>query len=152
MTPNALPSEVAAVLGTIDPDANTAGTVDSDYADLGLFESVMGIGMNGTVANGGDLLYSIIQATSAAGAGAKAITGKAATIFDSSPASGDSDKQVIINVRGEELDIANGFRYVALRLVTGGATSDSGGVLLGFFPKHGPADDNDLASVSEIVA
>lgn len=149
MLPNGLPSEYIAVGGTIDPDANTAGTLTSDYVDLGLYESAMAIGFAGTIASTSDLTFSIVQATSAAGAGVKAITGKAATALDDSPPT--SDVQVIINVRGEELDIANGFRFVAVRLVTGTATSDSGAVILGVNPKHGPAQDNDLASVTEIV-
>lgn len=149
MNTNMLPSEVAAVSGVIDPDANAAGTLDSDYVDLGLFESALGIGLNGTLGSAADITFSLIQATSSAGAGAKAISGKSATTLEASP--GDSDKQVVLNVRGSELDIANAFRFVAIRMVTATATSDTCAVIIGFFPKHGPASDNDLASVAEIV-
>lgn len=146
---SALASEVCAVAGVIDPDVTAASTVDSDYVDMSKFESAMGIAMAGTLGSSATFDASLIQATSAAGAGAKAITGKAGTQL--TQAGTDSDKQVVLNVRAEELDIANNFRFVALRITVAVATSDAGGVLLGFNPAHAPASDNDVASVDEIV-
>jgi hypothetical protein len=80
----------------------------------------------------------------------KAITGKAGTQL--TQAGTDSDKQVLINVRSDDLDIANDFTHVALPAIVAVATSDVGGVVLGLDPKYGAASDNDLASVDEIVA
>ena len=55
-------------------------------------------------------------------------------------------------MRDEELDIDNDFTHVALEIETKVAASDSAGTLLGLSPANGPAQDNDLASVDEIVS
>lgn len=146
---NALPSERVAVLGVIDPDANAAGALTTAYADLTQFGSAMAIIMAGTLGTSATLDAKLVQATSAAGAGSKDISGKAITQL--TQAGSDSDKQAIINVRAEDLDLANGFTHVAITMTTATATSDSGALLLGLDPRSAPASDNDLASVDEIV-
>ena len=147
---NALGSELVAVAGVIDPDVTAAGTVDSPYIDMGKFEQAMGIPLAGTLGASATFDASLIQATDSSGTGAKAITGKAITQLTQA-GSDDSDKQAVLNVRSEELDVAGGFTHVALRIVVAVATSDAGGVLLGIGPRHGLASDNDVASVAEIV-
>ena len=64
----------------------------------------------------------------------------------------DDDKQAVINVRADQLDVAGGFKFVAMVHTVGTATGDSGAVLLGLDPVHSTAADNDLASVAEIIA
>lgn len=159
---NILPSEQAAVVATIDPDANGHGAVNSDWVDMADFETLMAVLFVGDFPDTSSTLdFKLQQATSSGGAGAKDITGKAITqIAAGSPAAGD--KQAIINLRGSELDIDNAFRFV--RAVATGADSaspvdspgpntiDYSALLLGFMPKHGPASDHDLASVDEIVS
>lgn len=154
---NSLPSERAAVVATIDPDAYACSDVTpqtSDWVDMSKFDTVMAVALVGTVPATGGVELKLEQATSSAGAGAKDISGKSATAL---AAAADSDKQVVINVRGEELDVANSFRYVRLSAtLTDSASPDAasidfGAVLLGFDAKYGPASDNDLASVDEIV-
>ncbi len=156
---NVLPSETVAVLATIDPDAYAHGAQNSDFLDLGLFDRVMGVLMLGDVPTTTSVNFKLQQATTAAGAGVKDITGKAITqILSSSPAT--SDKQAIINCRADELDIANSFRFVRAVATTADTnspadspvnTSDYGAVLLGFGARYEPASDSDLASVVEIV-
>lgn len=148
---NALPSEVAAIVGTIDPDAYTAATTVSDYADMGLFERVMIIISVGTMASTATLDAVVKQATDSSGTGAKNLTTSKA-ITQLTQAGSDSDKQVIINVLAEDLDMANDFNHVAVSVTGGTAASDYGVVMLGFNPRYAPASDNDLASVDEIVS
>lgn len=156
MFPNALPSEKAAVVGTIDPDAYAAADDTpyvSDYVDMADFNQLLAVLLAGTVAASVTINAKLVQATSAAGAGAKDVTGKAITALTTA----DSDKQVLINCRADDLDAAGGFRYVALSVTISdsaspdAAAADFGAVLLGFDPRYGPADDYDLASVDEIV-
>lgn len=147
---NALPSERVAVGGVIDPDANAAGALTSDYISMGEFQSAMAICLAGTLGSSGTLDMKLVQATDSSGTGVKDISGKAITQL--TQAGTDADKQAIINVRAEELDVANGFDHVAIVLTTATATSDSAAILLGCDPRNGPASDNDLASVDEIVA
>ena len=146
---NALPSERVAVGGVIDPDANAAGALTTDYIDMGEFKSVMGIVLAGTLGASATLDAKLVQATDSSGTGSKDISGKAITQL--TQAGTDSDKQAVINCRGDELDVDGGFAFVALTMTTGTATSDSSAVLLGLDPRNGPASDNDLASVDEIV-
>ncbi len=150
---NTLPSESAALLGTIDPDAYAAGAQNSDYIDMGLFDQVMAVVLVGTIGTGSTVDAKLQQATTSGGGGVKDISGKAITQL--TQAGSDSDKQALINCRADELDIDNDFRFVRL-VQTGGtgspATSvDHSAVLVGFGARYEPASDSDLASVAEIV-
>jgi hypothetical protein len=149
MNLNLLPSEQAAVLGVIDPDAATANTYTSDWADMGQFESVLAIILLGELGAEADIDAKLEQATDGDGTGVKDVTGKAVTTLTHSPV--DSDKQSLINCRAEELDLDNDFRFVRLSITVATATSDIAGLLMGFNPRALPASDNDLASVDEIV-
>ena len=149
MNANALPSERVAVLGTVDPDVLTAAAHTSDYVDAGNFESIVAVIMAGTLGTCATLDAKLVQATDSSGTGSKDITGKAITQLVKAT---DDDKQAVINVRSEELDLANSFTHVALTITVGTASSDGGGVLLGMNPRFGPASDNDLSTVAEIVS
>lgn len=146
---NALPSEVAAILATVDPDALTATTHDSDWVDMGKFDQVLAVVMAGTLGTNATFNAKIQQAQDDQGTGVKDITGKAITELTEA-GTDQSDSQALINVRAEELDLVNAFTHIRLRITVGTATSDGGGVLLGFGARYLPVD-NDLASVAEIV-
>lgn len=152
---NPLPSEKIAVLGTIDPDAY-AGSPDttevSDYVDIGLAESIQFILLVGDIGSGATIDAVVQQATDSAGTGAKALS-PSKTITQLTQAGGDSNKQVVINVRGEELDLDNNFDHVAVSVtITGSAGSDFGALVLGHNVRYNPASDNDISSVDEIVS
>ncbi len=147
MQTNSLPSERAAVVAAIDPDANTAAAYVSDYVDAGLFPSLMAIVQAGALGTSATLDFKLVQATDSSGTGAKDITGKAITQL--TDAGSDDDKQAIINCREDELDIANDFTHVRLSITVAVATSDGAGIILGHAPGTEPA--TDLASVDEIV-
>lgn len=150
MNINALASEQTAILGTIDPDVTVASTVLSDYVDASEFANFAAVIMAGTLGASATVDAKLVQATDGSGTDVKDITGKAITqLTQASP--DDSDKQAIINLKPEELDLANSFTHFALSLTVAVATSDVGAIVLGLDPRHGPASDNDLASVAEIV-
>lgn len=143
---NIKPSDRAPVLAVIDPDAYTAATYTSGWVDMSLWESLLAIVFAGTLGSGATLDAKLEQATSAAGAGAKDITGKAITQL--TQAGTDSDKQAVINCQSEDLDVEGGFRYVRLSMTVGNATSDAGGVVLGMDPRYAPTD---ASTVDEVV-
>ena len=150
MNINALASEQAAVVGTIDPDVIVASTVLSDYIDASEFANFQAIIMAGTLGSSATLDAKLVQATDVSGTGVKDITDKDITqLTQASP--DDSDKQAVINLKPEELDVANGFTHFALSLTIAVATSDAGAIILGQDPRYGPASDQDIASVTEIV-
>ena len=144
------PSDVAAVLGAIDPDAYAAGTYTTGWIDMKTFGSVLAIVMAGDLGAGATLDAKIEQATSAAGAGVKDVAAKAITQL--TKAGTDDNKQALINLSAEDLDIANGFTHVRLSMTVGTAASDAGAVVLGFDARYQPASDSDAATVDEIVA
>ena len=145
----ALSSEVAAVIGTVDPDVLTAAAHTSDYVSAADFESIMAIVMAGVLGTAATVDAKLVQATDSSGTGSKDITGKAITQLVKAT---DDGKQAIINCRAEELDLVNNFTHVALTITVGTASSDGAGILLGLNPRMAPASDNDLADVAEIVS
>lgn len=77
------------------------------------------------------------------------ISGKTATQL-AAHASNNDNKQIVINLKAPELSA--GMRYVKARAITGGATGGPACVVaLGMKPKFGPASDDDLADVVQIV-
>lgn len=145
---NLRPSDRAAVVGVIDPDAQGTGTVTTGWVSIAQFGSLMAVIMAGTLGTSATLDAKLEQATSSAGAGAKDVTGKAITQLVK--ASNDDD-QAVINCGQQDLDVDNGFAFVRLSMTVGTATSDVAGLLLGLDPAYGPASDNDAATVQEIV-
>lgn len=144
-----LASEVAAVVAVIDPAAQAAGAVTSAWVDMREFSKLMAIIMAGTLGTSGTLDGKLQEATDSSGTGAKDITGKAITQLTEA-GTDESDRQAIINIDEQDLDINNGFTHVALVMTVAVATSDTGGIILGFGSDR-PASNRDIASVAEIV-
>lgn len=143
-------SEMAAVVGAIDPDAIAAGTQTTAWIDAKLFDRYIAIVAAGTLGASATIDAKLEQATDSAGTGAKDISGKAITQL--TQAGGDDDKQAVINLNpAADMDVAGGFTHFRLSLTVGTATSDAGAVVLGVFPKFAPASNNDASSVAEIV-
>ena len=143
-------SEEVALVATIDPDAYAAGTHGSDWVDMTEFQQVMCtlyVGVMGTTAG---VTVQLEQATDSSGTSAKNITGKATT--ELTKVATEDDKQAIINVKSDELDVANDFTHVRAVMTVATATSDAGLAIYGRRSRHKPASDNDLASVAEIVS
>lgn len=142
-------SDEWAIIGTVDPDANAAGTVTTDEIDMSKWERVAFIVMAGALGTNATVDFAVKGgATSSAGSQATAITGKAITQL--TEAGTDSDKQAVVEVSADEV-AAQALRYIEGSLVTATATSDSGVLVLGRPRHYGPASDADLASVDEIV-
>lgn len=144
--PRISPSDRAVVVATIDPDAYAADTYLSDAVDMSQWQSIQAIIMAGDLGSSATLDAKLTQATTSGGT-YKDVTGKAITQL--TQAGADSDKQAIINCRSEELDVANGYRFVKLSMTVGTATSDAGAVVLGHDGRVQPG--TDLASVDEVV-
>ncbi len=151
MNANALASENIAVLGTIDPDAYSASTIVSDYVSLEKFESIMIVLLVGTMGASATIDAVVKQATDSSGTSAKNLTTSKA-ITQLTQAGSDSDKQVVINVRAEDLDMDNSFDHAAISVTIATAACDFGAVVLGVNPRYAPASDNDISTVDEIVS
>ncbi len=101
--------------GLLPTAARAPGTFDTAWLSMRDFHRAVAILRVGTIAAAGTVDFSIRQATDTAGAGAKAITGKAITVL--TQAGGDGDDTCVIEVRTEELDVNNAFDCISGRLV-----------------------------------
>ena len=148
MFPNAKGSELISVLATIDPASQAAGTVTTGWISAGNHHSLLALVQSGVLGTGATLDAKLQQATDASGTGAKDVTGKAITQIVK--ATGDS-KQVLINLRPEELDVNNGFSYVRLSVTVAVAASLTSAQLLGFNPRFAPGDASNQAAVAQVI-
>lgn len=143
------PSDVAAVVGVINSASHAASTVTTGWIDMGQFEKLMAIIMAGVLGASATLDAKFQQATDGSGTGAKDIAGKSITQL--TKAGSDDNKQAIINLTGEELDVTNAFTHVRLSMTIGVAASQAAALVQGFNARYAPGSDSDLASVDEIV-
>lgn len=148
MTSNTKFSERNAILATLDPISQGAATVNTGWVSMALFHSLVALIGTGVMGASGTLDAKLQQATSAAGAGVKDITGKAITQIVK--ASGDN-KQVMIELRDTDLDVNNGFAFVRLQITVGTAASLVNAVLIGTIPFYQSAVPYDQAGVVQIV-
>lgn len=143
-------SELVAVLGNVDPDAYAAGTYTSGWVSAAEYDRFLAIVQVGDIATSGTVDAKLQQASDSSGTGAKDITDKAITQL--TEAGTDSNKQAVINLKPTELDMDNDFTHFRLSITTATAAADASGIILGIAPLHGPASDNDVSTVDEIVA
>lgn len=96
--------------------------IDMTQYDRGIFILYVGVTSRTTAT------IQVVQATSSAGAGSKALANNLVSTVV--PAAGN---MVAIEVGADQLDLANGFRYVALQpAVAGGTGALSAVIFLGF--------------------
>ncbi len=145
---NVLASEEQFVIAIINPDSIGVSTVLSDVIDMSKFESIQAIVVTGVLGTSATIDAKLEQATTSGGT-YKDVTGKAITQLVK--ATGD-DKQAIINMRAEHLDVSNDYRFVRLSMTVGTATSVAGAIIMGANAVVNPASDYDMASVVEIVS
>jgi len=143
------PSERVALVACIDPDAYTASSYTSDWVNMEYWHEAMAVVYAGVLGSSATLNAKLMQATSSTGANAKVVSTATHQITALTTAS--NDKQAIINLHADDLDVAGGFSFVALRITIATSTSDAGGAIYGLRPRFGPASANDLASVAQII-
>lgn len=148
MFPNAKISEQLAVLAAIDPVSQGVGTISTGWISAANFERFQATIQTGVLGAAATVNAKIQQATSAAGAGAKDVTGKAITQIVK--ATGDN-KQAVINLRANELDINNGFAYFNVSITVGAAASLVAARVDGGVARNLPASALNQAAVVEIV-
>jgi len=145
--PNIKPSALAPIMKVLDPISQAAATVNTGWVSLADFDSALAILMVGVLGAAATVDAKLQQATDSAGAGAKDITGKAITQL--TKAGTDDNKQVEINVRSDELDVAGSFNHVRLQVTVAVAASLISALVLGFNARYPTAADS--TTVDEIV-
>lgn len=150
MNGNLNPSMAAGVVAVINPVSQGAGTVTTGWIDMQKFGALLAVLAVGALGASGTVDAKIQQATDDVGAGAKDVAGSAITQL--TKAGTDDNKQVLINLRQEDLDKNNAFRFVRLSVTVGTAASLISAIVLAFNARYGAATDNDVATVDEIVS
>lgn len=146
---NARLAELLSVLATIDPVSQAPGTITTGWLSAANHERFQAIVQTGVLGAAATLDGKLQQATDNAGSNAKDITGKALTQIVK--ATGDN-KQALINLRAEELDLANNFTFFRLSLTVGTAASLLSAVVQGGVAKNAPASALNQAGVVQNVA
>lgn len=144
------PSDMAAVVGVIDPDAYAANSYSTGWIALASFEKLMAVVSAGTLGTNATIDAKFEMAKDSGGTDADDVTGTDATQLTQA-GTDESDKQVVINLVAEDIDVNNGFTHARLTVTVGTATSDMGAVVIGFNARYAPGVDSDLASVAQVV-
>ena len=141
-------SEQAAVLATIDPISQGVGTVTTGWISVLHFERFQAMVDVGVFGASATVDAKLQQATTSGGANAKDITGKAIAQL---LAAGGNNRQALINLRVQELDINNGFNYFRLSITVGTAATLIVANVLGGVVTEGLASTYNQAGVAQIV-
>ena len=140
-------SEALELAAVINPSSQAAGAAVSGWVDMRDAKRLLALVAVGVFGASATVDAKLQQATDNAGTGAKDITGKAITQL---VAAGGNNRQALINLADDELDAANGFRFVQLSITVGtAATLTAGAVLLG--TSFEPASDFNPTSVAQVV-
>jgi len=133
-------TEVNILLDALDIRSH-AGVEATEWVSLANYHRAVVMVFCGALT--GTLDVAVWQATNAAGAGAKAVTGKAITQL----AATDDYEQVIIELQTEELDADGSFDYIRAQC-TNGAANVFGCYVFGVVPRYPPGS---TAGWDEIV-
>ena len=132
-----LDTERMQLLAVIHADLGAAGTTyRTPYFSMAGQHKVLTLISVGDITATGTVDVALLEATDAAGAGAKLITGKAITQLTA--AVGDSNDALAINLRTEEMDAANDFDHVSVRVRITTATANFCVFVFGNVPRYAP--------------
>lgn len=143
------PSQRAAIVGVVNPQS-ASSVQTSGWIDATKFHKFMAIILAGALGSSATVDAKLEQATASDGTGAKDVTSKSITQL--TKAGTDDNKQVVVNLKQEDLDFANGFKFFRLSITPATAACLISGVVLGLDPRYGMASDSDATTVDEIVA
>lgn len=143
-------SETHAVLASINLAVKSpAAKQYSAYVSLKNYHRAAAVFHIGAVAATGTVVLEIVQAQNSSGAGVKGIPTTAAQSKKTTVlTTADANSVCIIELRTEEMDIANGFEHVAIAHDVDTDTVGLAGILYGIEPRYAPVP---VTNVNEIV-
>lgn len=128
-----------------NPAAITTGTIPASYIDVSGFESFAFVFELGATDNTVDM--KVVQATAADGTGSKDVSDAAITQLSGT----DDNKQAGVEVDVNQLDINNGFHFVAVTCTIAGTTTGAV-VFYGVNPRNAPVSQPAAFAEQVIVA
>lgn len=142
MLPNLKPTDFEALLTSIDPANQPAGTVATAWIPVQNFHTFLALIGTGVMGTNGTLDAKIRQAQDASGTGAKDLPGKAITTIQ---AASGANVQALVNFRSGDVDTNNGYAFVQLSLTVGTAASFVAAYLFGVGGRFDPPVDASAA-------
>lgn len=132
--PNLKPSLRAPVVAAIPSASQSVGTATiAGAVDMGVFINVMAVATVGAFGASATATMKFEQSTLEDFSDAKDIEGRTAIdLAENMPG--------VVNLKANELDINNGFRYVRPVITVGTAAVDAGALVFGFDAKDQPAE------------
>jgi len=136
--------EISALMAVIHPDLHQ-GTYYTPWvraSDYMCFTAELYVGDMG---QGGTIDMEMQQAQDSAGTGGKTVVNAGGTtkaITQLTQAGGDGDDACCVECRSEELDAANNFHWIRIRLDVLVASANACAVLRGWFPRYIPVANN----------
>ena len=149
MFPNAKGSEQLSILAALDPGNQAVGAASTGWVALNTHHGLLALVQTGALATGSTVDAKLQQALDTSGTGARDVTGKAITQL--TQASNGANRQALINLRPEELDVNNGFAFVRLVVTVANAAANTSAQLLGVNPRLASAETANQAAVAQIV-
>ncbi len=149
MFSNAKGSEQLSILATLDPGNQAVGVATTGWVPMNTLHGLLALVQTGALATGATVDAKLQQAQDASGTGAKDVAGKA--IAQLPQASNGANRQALINLRPEELDVNNGFAFVRLVVTVTAAAANTSAQLLGVNPRLASAETANQAAVAQIV-
>lgn len=146
MNVNVKPSDRATLLGVINPQS-ASSVQTTGWVLVEQFAAFLATVIVGSLGSSATVDAKIQQASASDGTGTKDVSGTSITQL--TQAGTDANKQVEINVRPEQLDEANGFKYIRLSITPATAACLIAGTLRGFDARNQPA--TDATTVDEVV-
>lgn len=138
-------SENVEILDSLQPISQGAATVNGAYKLVDKYTRVVFILSVGVMSASATLDFKLQQAKDTGGTSVKDITGKAITQL--TQAGGGSGKNVIVELRTDKLDVANGFKAIRFVLTEAAAASVLGVLVLGVDVKYDPVLQTNWAQV-----
>ncbi len=148
MYPNAKGSELLAILATLDPASQAAGTGTTEWVSMTEFHDLLAIVQTGSLGTNATVEAKLQQAKDATGTGAKDVVGKALTQIVK--ATGEN-KQALINFSPDNFDLANDYAFVRLSVTVGVAASQISAQILGVNPLYSSADSANQTEVIQVL-
>lgn len=149
MYPNVKASEQVAVLDSVHPVSQGAGSATTAWVTAANFNKFLALVDVGVFGGSATVDINVQQATDNAGTGAKAFTN--AKAITQALAAGGNNKVFEINIDAQEFDVSNSFNFMRLTVTVGTAATLIQGHLIGFVPRNATADALNNASVAQIV-
>ena len=146
---NARLAELLSAVATIDPVSQAPGAITTGWLSAANHERFLATVQTGVLGAAATVDAKLQQAQDNTGTGVKDVTGKA--IVQILKASGDN-KQALINMRAEELDMANNFTFFRLSVTVGTAASLVSALVQAGVPKSAPATGLNQAGVVQNIA